>query len=118
MADEKRCCAFCGRELRGRVDKKFCDDSCRNNYGYQHNKFSNITISRVNKSLLHNRNVLRSIVKSGKKVVKKQSLVDKNFDFNVITGIYKTYKDQEYKMLYDYAYKCINDEDVMILKCC
>ena len=118
IAEVKRCCIFCGRELIGRSDKKFCDDACRNNYAYQRNKSSNVAINRVNKSLLHNRNVLKSIAKCGKKVVKRQFLVDKDFDFDVITGVHKTYKYQEYMMLYDYAYKCINDEDVLVLKCC
>ncbi len=118
VASVKRCCAFCGKELKGRSDKRFCDDACRNNYGYKHNKSSNIAINRINKSLLHNRNVLKSIAKCGKKVVKRQTLVDNDFNFDVMTGVYKTYKDQEYKMLYDYAYKCINDDDVLVLKCC
>lgn len=25
-------CLFCGSELKGRSDKKFCNDFCRNNY--------------------------------------------------------------------------------------
>ena len=116
IAEVKRCCVFCGRELVGRSDKRFCDDACRNNYGYQRNKSGNVAINRVNKSLLHNRNVLKSIAKCGRKVVKRQFLVEKDFDFEVITGIYKTYKDQEYMMLYDYAYKYVNDEDVLVFK--
>lgn len=27
-----RSCLDCGKALVGRADKKFCDDSCRNNY--------------------------------------------------------------------------------------
>ncbi len=117
LADIKRCCAFCGKELTGRSDKKFCDDMCRNNHAYQQGKFDNEVINRINKSLLYNRNILRSITRRGRKIVKKQILVDKDFDFNVITGLYKTHRHQEYMLLYDYAYRCINDEDVVVLKC-
>ena len=114
---ENRCCVFCGRELNGRSDKKFCDDACRNNYAYKRNRNDNDFINKINKSLLCNRNVLRSITRRGRKIVKKQILVDKDFDFNVITGLYKTHRHQEYMLLYDYAYRCINDEDVVVLKC-
>jgi predicted nucleic acid-binding Zn ribbon protein len=116
IVSEKRYCIFCGKELKGRSDKKFCDDACRNNYGYQQNKHNNEVINKINKSLLYNRNVLKSITRSGKKIVKKQTLVNSNFNFDVMTGLYKTHKKHEYKLLYDYAYRCINDEDVLVFK--
>ena len=34
VADSKVCLA-CGKPLKGRIDKKFCDDYCRNNYNNQ-----------------------------------------------------------------------------------
>lgn len=117
-AEEKRCCIFCGRELSGRSDKKFCDDNCRNNYGYQRNKYNNDVINKINKSLLYNRNILKSITKSRRKIVKKQILVNNKFNFDMMTGVRRTQKQQEYKLVYDYAYRYINDEDVLIIKWC
>lgn len=117
FSEGNRCCAFCGRELTGRADKKFCDDTCRNNYAYRRNKYGDEVISKINKSLQNNRTVLRSMVRSGRKIVKKQTLVDNGFDFNVITGVYETHRKQDYKLLYDYAYRCISDEDVLVIKC-
>lgn len=111
-------CLFCGKELIGRSDKKFCDDGCRNNYGYQRNKCDKDIVNKINKSLLYNRNVLKSIAKHGKKIVRVQILVNNNFNFDVMTGIYKTCKHHEYKLLYDYAYRYINDDEVLVLKCC
>ena len=32
---EERKCLYCGEPLIGRVDKKFCCDSCRNSYNYE-----------------------------------------------------------------------------------
>ncbi len=118
VAEEKRCCIFCGRELSGRSDKKFCDDNCRNNYGYQHNKYNNDVVNKINKSLLYNRNILKSITKCRRKIVKKQMLVDNDFDFDMMTGVRKTHKQQEYRLLYDYAYRCVNDEDVLVIRWC
>lgn len=117
IVSEKRYCIFCGKELKGRSDKKFCDDTCRNNYGYQQSKHNNELVNKINRSLLYNRNVLKSIIKCGRKIVKKQILIDNNFNFDVMTGLYKTHKKCEYKLLYDYAYRCLNDEDVLVFKC-
>ena len=30
--EKNKKCLSCGKLLKGRVDKKFCDDYCRNNY--------------------------------------------------------------------------------------
>jgi hypothetical protein len=117
-AEEKRCCIFCGRELSGRSDKKFCDDNCRNNHSYKQNKYNNDVINKINKSLLYNRNILKSITKSRRKIVKKQILVNSKFNFDMMTGVRRTQKQQEYKLVYDYAYRYINDEDVLIIKWC
>ena len=117
-AEEKRCCIFCGRELTGRSDKKFCDDNCRNNHSYKQNKCNNDVINKINKSLLYNRNILKSITKSRRKIVKKQILVNNKFNFDMMTGVRRTQKQQEYKLVYDYAYRYINDEDVLIIKWC
>ena len=117
LLEMKRCCAFCGKDLIGRADKKFCDDICRNNYAYHYNKCDNEMIYKINKSLMYNRNILRSITKRGRKIVKRQALRDLDFNFDVITGVHAAYKNREYKLLYDYAYKCINDEEVLVIKC-
>ncbi|MEO7801082.1 MAG: DUF2116 family Zn-ribbon domain-containing protein, partial [Ginsengibacter sp.] len=63
VVDEKKCLA-CGKPLRGRVDKKFCDDYCRNNYNNrQKAKGSHSSFVRnINNCLLKNRKILESIL--------------------------------------------------------
>lgn len=113
---ETRCCVFCGKGLSGRSDKKFCDDTCRNNFAHLKNRYADDVVRKVNKTLQYNRDVLKSIVKCGRKIVKKQLLADNDFNFDIVTGIYKTQKKYEYKLLYDYAYRYINEEEVLVLK--
>jgi len=109
-------CLFCGSLLNGRSDKKYCDDNCRNNHHYQMRKNEDNTIVKIiNNSLLNNREILQSINKR-KTIVKKQFLLDKHFDFEFITNVYKTRKGSEYKVVYDYAYKFINEEDIVLLR--
>ena len=60
----KKACLACGNILKGRADKKFCNDYCRNNYNnLQKSKdnYSNI-IRNINNALLKNRKVLQSLL--------------------------------------------------------
>lgn len=109
-------CLFCGASLLGRRDKKYCDDNCRNNHYYHVNKESNAQIREINNVLIHNRSVLSLLCRGAKKVINKQNLIDKNFDFNYITSFYKTKKGECYKKVYDFAYK-INNDIVVIVRC-
>lgn len=110
-------CLFCGKELSGRCDKKYCDDGCRNNHHYQMKKDGEDAVVKIiNNVLFRNREILMSLNKRRKIVVKRHSLENNNFDFEMVTKIYKTKKGNEYRMVYDYAYRFLNDEDVLLLK--
>lgn len=108
-------CLFCGASLSGRSDKKYCDDNCRNNHHYNLNKDTNVLINKVNRILLHNRQLLKSLCRNAKIVVKKQKMKEVGFDFNYITGSYETKGGDSYRIVYDYAYKIV-DEDVIVLR--
>ena len=116
MMKNKKQCLFCGEALLGRSDKKYCDDNCRNNHHYQMRKDDNEVIKSVNTSLIKNREILRSLAANTKTMVMKEKLVDANFNFNVMTSVYRTRKGSEYKVLYDYAYRVVNEYEVLILK--
>lgn len=111
----KRVCLFCGASLSGRKDKKFCDDNCRNNYHYNLNKDSRLLVNNVNETLMRNRSVLMSLCKKSKIMVKKQKLKEMGFDFNYITALYPTKGNGCYRLVYDYAYKVVV-EDVVVVK--
>ena len=113
----KTCC-FCGKELIGRVDKKYCDDNCRNNHHYKNIKDDgSLLIKNVNALLFHNRRILKMLSKNNNKmVVLKKDLVKNNFNFDLITNVYKTRKNEEYRVVYDYAYRCVNEEEIVLIK--
>lgn len=112
----EKCCLFCGGEIVGRSDKKFCDDTCRNNYHYRVKDNDLLLIKRINGILLNNRATLKSLCVGQKTIVKKKTLNDKCFDFEQITNLYKTKDGVEYRVVYDYAYKLLNDDNVQLLK--
>ena len=118
MTDNVKVCSFCGKELVGRADKKYCDDNCRNNHHYRNNKYDDVQlVKKVNRLLMHNRNVLKLLSENNNKtVVSRQELLDDGFNFDLITNVYKTRRNDEYRVVYDYAYRYINDEEILLIK--
>ena len=108
-------CPYCDRIIEGRTDKMFCDDRCRNNYYYKVNSEQKAYIRYVNKILLKNRGILRTVNPYGRKLVSKRSLEELGFDFNCYTSVYKTRKGKEYYLVYDQAYSFDDPENLTLL---
>lgn len=85
MQEEKHCLE-CGEPLKGRADKKFCDDQCRSNYNNRANSDSTAEIRNINNILRKNRRILSAIVSpEGKGKISKAKLTDKGFNFKYHT---------------------------------
>jgi len=56
----KRHCFECGEPLKGRIDKKFCDDACRNSYNNRVNKDTKNLIRNTNNRLRKNYRILEA----------------------------------------------------------
>jgi hypothetical protein len=52
---ENKVCPECGEKIRGRVDKKFCGDACRNSWNNKQNADANNFVRNINNSLRKNR---------------------------------------------------------------
>ena len=108
-------CLYCNKIIIGRTDKVFCDDKCRNNYYYVVNSEQKTYIRTVNKVLLKNRGILRTVNPSGRTSVPKRYLEELGFDFNCFTGIHKTKKGRLYYLVYDQAFSFDDDERVSLV---
>lgn len=75
MEDKK--CLECEEVLKGRVDKKFCSDYCRNAYNNNVNKDSKNLIRNINNRLRKNHKILTDLNISGKTKVTRTKLYDK-----------------------------------------
>ena len=114
---DKRRCLYCDAPLSGRIDKKYCDDNCRNNHYYNIKKKDDVMVDSINRVLLSNRNILKSLYKNKSKI-NRQYLLDKQFDFDLFTGVYRTKTKSEYVIIYDYAYKFVDDDEIVVIKYC
>lgn len=115
MAD-KRLCPECGEPIKGRVDKKFCSDACRNAYNNKQNADSTNYVRNVNNILKRNRRILEELNPEGKANVHKSKLNDKGFDFSYFTNTYKNKNGETYHFCYEYGYLPIKGEFYLLVK--
>jgi predicted nucleic acid-binding Zn ribbon protein len=111
-------CLACNKPIKGRSDKKFCDDSCRNNYNNELKSISNNQMRNVNNALGKNRRILEELLPEGKEIVKttKEKLLQKGFLFKYITHLYTTKEGKVYYYCYDYGYLPLDNDWYLIVR--
>ncbi len=94
-------CPECGDMIKGRSDKKFCSDQCRNAYNNRLNRDRDNYMRKVNNTLRKNRRILEKLNPHGKAKTTKKVLLDQGFDFNYFTNFYKTKQGKVYYFCYE-----------------
>lgn len=117
MEKQERHCLDCGKVLRGRIDKKFCDDACRNNYNNRQNSDQTNYVRNVNNTLRKNRRILRELLGTQNETLKvrKERLAEKGFQFSYHTDTYLTQKQQLYIFCYEYGYLQLEDAEWLLI---
>lgn len=108
---DKNTCLQCDKPITGRIDKKFCDDQCRNSYNNQNKRADEKLIQEVNRLIRRNRRILKSLCPIGKATVRKDVLDALGYDYRYFSNIYKSSQNQVYYINYDYAFSPIKQED-------
>lgn len=109
MKEIRQGCLECGKRLLGRIDKKFCDDSCRSTYNNAKNRIKNVLIQRVNSQLRKNYRILSKYNTSKKTTVARQTLALEGFNFELFTSTYTNKSNNTYYFVYDQGYMPIYD---------
>lgn len=108
MTPATKHCLNCGRTIKGRADKKFCDDSCRNSYNNQvKSETGTVTIVRnINHYLGKNRRILKQFLPDHEEMTKvhHDKLTLEGFQFKFHTHSYINKKGQTYFFCYEYGY--------------
>jgi predicted nucleic acid-binding Zn ribbon protein len=113
---EERTCPECGTPIRGRIDKKFCSDLCRNAFNNKVNSDSNNYVRNINNLLRKNRRVLEESLKGDKTTIPKQRLVAKGFDFHYHTHQVTYRNEHTYTFCYEYGYLPLDRDMILIVK--
>jgi len=109
-------CLECGEEIRGRSDKKFCSDICRNGFNNKLNSNSTNYIRNVNNILRKNRRILESFIPEETAKTTKDKLLQKGFNFQYYTNTYTTKKGKAYYFCYEYGYLPIDNDFYFLVK--
>jgi predicted nucleic acid-binding Zn ribbon protein len=116
MSPGKKCIS-CGEPVRGRSDKKFCNDYCRNAYNNQLKK-SNSHVRVINTALGKNRRILEGLLPEGEETCRanKENLHRLGFQFTYITHTYTTKAGKTYFYCYDYGYLPLGNDWFLVVK--
>lgn len=111
-------CLLCGKALKGRSDKKFCDDYCRAAYNNDLKSATNNYIRNVNNALGKNRRILENLLPAGEQTVKanRDKLIERGFQFKYHTHNYSTKNGNTYFYCYEYGYLLLENNRLLIVK--
>lgn len=111
-----RKCLDCGEVLRGRSDKKFCSDQCRNNYNNTINREANNLVRNVHSVLRKNRKILCDLYDSGTRKIHRDALLVSEFNMNFFTHSVETNNSSITRYCYEYGYRDIDSEYITLIK--
>jgi predicted nucleic acid-binding Zn ribbon protein len=112
-------CLACGKTIKGRSDKKFCDDSCRNTYNNAQNSAETNYMRRVINAVKKNRRILAELLEtSGKDTTKcrRETLNTAGFEFAYHTNIYVNKNGGAYYFNFEYGYMALEGDWYFIVK--
>jgi hypothetical protein len=111
-------CLACNKPVKGRADKKFCDDYCRNAYNNQLKTSSDKLVININNALKKNRRILDALLPAQEEMAKttKEKLLAKGFQFKYITHTYTNKKGNTYFFCYDYGYLPLENDWYLVVK--
>ncbi|HMU08548.1 MAG TPA: hypothetical protein PKC54_00965 [Ferruginibacter sp.] len=115
---ENKTCVLCGKILKGRSDKKFCDDYCRAAHNNELKSAVNNHIRNVNNALGKNRRILESLLPEGGQITKasKEKLIEKGFQFKYHTHQYQAKNGNTYFYCYEYGYLLLEKNRLLVVK--
>ena len=113
-----RLCLNCTKPVKGRTDKKFCDDFCRNNYNNQLKSATINLVRNINNALGKNRRILENLFITGEEIAKttRDKLLQKGFQFKYITHTYTNKKGSLYYFCYDYGYLPLENDWYLVVR--
>lgn len=117
MESETKTCLNCEKSIKGRTDKKYCDENCRNNFN-NNLKAKDRSTREINHVLARNRRVLQALIPLDENVcrVSREKLLQEGFQFKYFTHMYRTIKGSTYHFCYDCGYLFLSNEWLLLMR--
>ena len=116
--NKPRLCLNCKKPLKGRTDKKYCDDYCRNSYNNQLKSNTINQVRNINNALGKNRRILETLLDHEEEMARttKDKLLEKGFQFKYMTHTYTNKKGNVYFFCYDLGYLPLDNDWYLLVK--
>jgi hypothetical protein len=116
--NEVKGCRECGVPLKGRSDKKFCNDHCRNSFNNTIRSDSNNYIRNINNVLRKNRRILESLMRPGEILskTKRDKLIRLGFSFDHHTHSEVNRAGKTYKFCYEFGYMQLANDICLVIR--
>ncbi len=117
-AKEEKKCRHCEAVLKGRADKKYCNDFCRSAHNNTRKSTVDHFIRNTNNALIRNRRILESFLNgtSGTKKVARERLVHAGFQFKYLTHTHLNRKKRLLYFCYDFGYMPLENDHFLIVR--
>lgn len=110
-------CLLCEKVLKGRADKKFCDEQCRNQYNNSINSDTSAEMRAIQNILRKNRRILEENLGANDKIKKSlKKLTDAGYKPDYLTQLYTTKTGSQYRYCFEYGCMLLEEEMVLIVK--
>lgn len=114
---ETKTCLACDKTLHGRIDKKFCNDYCRNIYNNQLKSNTGVIVRNINNYLLKNRRILETLLHNEDMIkTTKEKLLQHGFLFKYGTHTYTNKKGNTYFFCYEFGYLPLENDWYLLVR--
>lgn len=111
-------CKHCQHPVKGRADKKFCNDYCRNAHHNIQNSVTSNAVRNINHCLQKNRRILENLLPPSRQLIKTSAefLQYRGFNFQYHTHILTNARGNQFFCCYNYGYRWIDRVTVLVMK--
>lgn len=110
-------CRQCGETLKGRRDKKFCDDQCRSQFNNLANSENSAAMRGINSILKRNRKILSLFLQNNTRCsVSLQKLIAAGLHTDFVTHLVPARNGSTYRFCYEFGYQIVKGEEARLVK--